>query len=635
MERLINLPRPISFSTVTITCWKRRCAMAVIALTLALISLAADGALHIQTVKQPIFVTVNVGPVESVISQSSARREALLDQFAGKVIAAAGSNPDRVIALKPGDFALSFNRLPDDTQAKLAKSLRQSAPSSYEATIATILQQVLARVRNESPNIGLSVHGLPLETRDGAATNTSYAALIEQLDAIVSARTIIVGGGAETEPTAVRRSLANALRMAGSRPVYYLCNGQWHCLTFDNTPGAMDVYPPANFESSAKTGGTASPGDSVASAAGALGEGDSTSSPNGSGGSAAEASSGGGGGGGGGAEDGSSGGGGGGGGGGTTGGGGSDSGGAGPLGPPNAGGSVTRLWIMQKTSSAVKGIYSSYAAKDCYSIYQGEIDPDNDGLFEHPDLLEQGLIREVPPDYTGPVSLDWEGVGMDNLGPEVNQDTFNQQLVEFIKVLQKARQVRPNAKFGFYGLPHAMPTGDISYWEQWTARLQPLFDQSDCILPSIYRVYQDNQPYWSAEINKQWVQRKVKLALEVSNGKPVYPVIWHRFHEANENLAYQLIPAGEFKIHTAAAFGVEHNGRKADGVLWWGADQYFYWVAVNYPDGTSVEFPDGDVLAQVFANEMAPGETPAQYFNRIHKRIIRRLSDVLTNAYPQ
>ena len=98
-----------------------------------------------------------------------------------------------------------------------------------------------------------------------------------------------------------------------------------------------------------------------------------------------------------------------------------------------------------------------------------------------------------------------------------------------------------------------------------------------------------------------------RLAMELSEGKPVYPYIWHRYPDFNPVQGYRLIPAAELKAQVAAVFETNLDGRRADGVMWWGADQYFYW--------------------------MATGETAAQYFTRIHKRTIKLFAEVL-NALP-
>lgn len=648
MNHLMNLARSFWACTHRLTNWlsRWRCAAAMAIITL----IAADAlaALHITTVKAPVFVTVNVGPIPGLLRQSSARREALLQDLAQKIIGVAGSNPDRIVALKPGDFAFSYARLPDDTQTSLSKTLGGAAGSTYETTIAAILQQVIARVKTHNPNVGVSVYGLPQETRDAAATNISYAALIEGLDALVSSRSIILGGGGETEPAAVRRSLSNALRLAGSRPVYYSCNGQWRRMTFDNSPGAVDVYPPLELQKSSSnqgagqvTGGREiglpAGGESSGQGSGATGEGSSaTSGGSGSGG-------GNGGGGGGSADDGGGDDGGSGGGGGAGGGGGGGSTGDGPSGGGNGGGSAPpygdppitntpALLVAQKTSASVHTIYAQYAAKDMPVLYDSDIDPQQTGFFTHTELLQAGLDREVPMDYTGPVCLDWEGVAIANLNYGVSEQTLNTQIAEYLKVINKARELRPNAKFGFYGMPRTSLYIESPEWYAHAQKLTPIFNASDVLFPSVYRFYQANHPNYTAEENLEYVRRSVKFALEIAQNKPVYPFMWHRYHDSNTELGYRLIPVAEFKSHVAAIFQSQHNGKRAAGVVWWGADQYFYWIATNYPNGGPPEYAHGPWLAQVFADEIAPGETAAMYFNRIHRRTIKAIGAVLSNV---
>ena len=163
--------------------------------------------------------------------------------------------------------------------------------------------------------------------------------------------------------------------------------------------------------------------------------------------------------------------------------------------------------------------------------------------------------------------------------------------------------------------------------------MKPIYDASQALFPSVYRVYPDNQPFFGPTENREYVKRGVRLAMELSEGKPVYPYIWHRYPDFNPVQGYRLIPAAELKAQVAAVFETNLDGRRADGVMWWGADQYFYWMATHYPHGGPPEFAHGPWLAQVFEDEMAPGETAAQYFTRIHKRTIKLFAEVL-NALP-
>jgi hypothetical protein len=96
-------------------------------------------------------------------------------------------------------------------------------------------------------------------------------------------------------------------------------------------------------------------------------------------------------------------------------------------------------------------------------------------------------------------------------------------------------------------------------------------------------------------------------------------------------LKYQLIPEAQFKAQVTSILAAEFNGVHADGIVWWGADHYFYWMAQNHPAGES-PYQDAPLLAQVFAAEFAVGETAAQHFTRIHKKALRRISDMIQTA---
>src|SRR4051812_33187005 len=134
-----------------------------------------------------------------------------------------------------------------------------------------------------------------------------------------------------------------------------------------------------------------------------------------------------------------------------------------------------------------------------------------------------------------------------NLIAAIGTPQHDNEIPEFVRAIQYAKTIRPNAKFGFYSLPITQLYDRNQAWRDHEASLAPIYQASDCLFPSVYKFYPDNQPLFGATEDHAYVRESVKLALQLANGKPVYPYVWPRYHNSNQQLGYKLIPEAEFK----------------------------------------------------------------------------------------
>jgi hypothetical protein len=125
---------------------------------------------------------------------------------------------------------------------------------------------------------------------------------------------------------------------------------------------------------------------------------------------------------------------------------------------------------------------------------------------------------------------------------------------EYAAALYVKRQ-RPAAKVGFYALPHT------EYWkqdEQWTSAmraLQPIIDACDVVFPSIYDFYGKDP-----QRDRERFSAVIRLALELSRGKPVYMYAQHRYHNSTMRQAIR-------GLTSTSASCVEVNGHAPAGVV--------------------------------------------------------------------
>ncbi len=188
------------------------------------------------------------------------------------------------------------------------------------------------------------------------------------------------------------------------------------------------------------------------------------------------------------------------------------------------------------------------------------------------------VINSMFPSKTqkGICTLDWEGKALAILEKSDSDSAeFKTMVSEYIKAIRIAKRLRPNMKWGYYGLPFKNYWNRDDNWRNRTLELLPLFKEADMIFPSIYDFYDDSVG-WADD--PAYVNDNVVLALEVGTrlNKPVFPFVWHRYHNSNKKKGYELIPEEEFKTHLDAALKANFQNKYIKGIVWWGADRWFY-----------------------------------------------------------
>ncbi|NNF44841.1 MAG: hypothetical protein HKN62_17690, partial [Phycisphaerales bacterium] len=212
-----------------------------------------------------------------------------------------------------------------------------------------------------------------------------------------------------------------------------------------------------------------------------------------------------------------------------------------------------------------------------------------------PSVLEAYVDAVISHDFTGYVMLDWESNQMlTSLNRTPGSEAYEWAVSSLLEAYHYAKSLRPNAQWGFYGVPHMnwdfqKPDGGFWRWhevtlEQRQARMdiatqaRELLDTIDYWAPSIYDMWHDeDSPPIDAIGQQTYADNAIAHCVDEANGeKPVFALTWHRvlsswWHQAQgftENNANKLFSAEEWvrdQVAPAAAAG-------ANGVVWWGHD---------------------------------------------------------------
>lgn len=190
---------------------------------------------------------------------------------------------------------------------------------------------------------------------------------------------------------------------------------------------------------------------------------------------------------------------------------------------------------------------------------------------------DQGL-RQIVTKYfpnksaVGYAVLDWEGDGMQALIRQNSKLDF--YIDQYNQALEFAKKLRPNVKWGYYGVPYKFYESSVATYSNKIERLGPLLKKVDFLAPSLYIL--DNQPMSLFERQKIDATLSVSLKLGARFGKPVYPFIWHRIHPSNKMKGIALVDSSVFDSYINYFSNFKYKDVGISGVFWWHSENYSF-----------------------------------------------------------
>lgn len=214
------------------------------------------------------------------------------------------------------------------------------------------------------------------------------------------------------------------------------------------------------------------------------------------------------------------------------------------------------------------------------------IDPTNQQIIDTA-LLIQSIKTLYPLNKKFDIGiLDWEGEAFKHLQEcEATDTCFIQALAQFKQILQIAKRIRPNIKWGIYFLPFTY------YWNRDSllnrdSKIESLLSACDVLMPSLYDFYPDGTKFTD---NESYFKQNLRRILAVGHRlkKPVYVFVWHRWHDSNPEKGLELIPIPEFKKHMRWVTNARYQSTKVKGLIWFSSDLYFYQIKPSVLKGNN------------------------------------------------
>jgi len=237
-----------------------------------------------------------------------------------------------------------------------------------------------------------------------------------------------------------------------------------------------------------------------------------------------------------------------------------------------------------KVFTSLSGVSSSFRqelnrkkVKRAILINGGQIDiADNYEIQKT--KIQNYLDKAVPNTKTEAlIIIDIEGDKMKNLAADRNSDNFKKALDYYLEVFKFTKKCRPNATIGIYGLPWRDYWNRDAKWRKKNESLLPIIKEVDALFPSVYDFYEDGVDV-SKKSDSLYIKDNIEESLRIADiyDKPVYPLVWHRYHHSNKKKGLKFIDKTEFFNQIKTIANTNYEGKRITGIIWWSSERYFY-----------------------------------------------------------
>lgn len=263
-------------------------------------------------------------------------------------------------------------------------------------------------------------------------------------------------------------------------------------------------------------------------------------------------------------------------------------------------GNAQNIYIASSPSKGIKEFINVNNLLTVDFVYQNTFVTDN--KYDEAKLIR--TITKMYPDKNikAMAVLDWEGITFNNLTKD--KGASDASLVQFESAIKKAKELRPNVKWSFYGLPTRNFWSPDQNWKNKNLSILKLMKHFDFIAPSIYIFYPLSDV--KKDLQNKYIDSNIQLAKEIGKrvGKPVYPIVNHRFHTSNKKLANQLVDPELFSYYISR---ISHNN--VDTIIWWHSEEYNYNISksnsvfnADYSSKVSKDKSQQEMLYQYYKN---------------------------------
>ncbi len=219
----------------------------IVLILLAAPKLSFGAGTEVKWAKEPVFVDVALPSLSSWISNEESIAAEAQKIVTMRLNDVAAKHPGQLITLRVQGLKLNYSDLSSEDQQYVTGLVgeAESVDSFYQEKVSDFFAEALAQVK-EAP---VSFAGLPLESNrtiestTAQKTNKHFSALINELDAFITTKTLIYSDGETTINSAViSSSLPQSITLAQGRPIVFPTNHGWQ-MAFDSPTEPFQAIP--------------------------------------------------------------------------------------------------------------------------------------------------------------------------------------------------------------------------------------------------------------------------------------------------------------------------------------------------------------------------------------------------------
>ena len=248
---------------------------------------------------------------------------------------------------------------------------------------------------------------------------------------------------------------------------------------------------------------------------------------------------------------------------------------------------VDPFYVFSGTTSQALRREIREAGGEVLILYGIHFDPGLTGTVDV-DRLRLSARANLAEDFRGLVCLDMEGPYTRGLAAKIGSDEWNQTIEQMVLAADIVKEERPGALISYWGVPLSVwcwgwEDGGRKRWlecrpktrqrviDRWLAA-KPLIERIDWFTPCAYDYYPVAHAPDGDAMCLDWLPFQAMVCKAM---KPQAPILWSvspRCHNAlHADWDLSLLPPEEIYLDQIQP-GLLHG----DGVIWWGADEYYY-----------------------------------------------------------
>ncbi|WP_345992299.1 hypothetical protein AAEU33_09555 [Chryseobacterium sp. Chry.R1] len=263
-----------------------------------------------------------------------------------------------------------------------------------------------------------------------------------------------------------------------------------------------------------------------------------------------------------------------------------------------------KIYMANSSSKGITAFINENNLPTVDFVYQNTFVTNN--KYDEAKLIKTITKMYPDKDQRGMAVLDWEGVMYDNLIK--GSDVSNASRVQFEQAIKKAKDLRPNVKWSFYGLPTRNFWSPDQNWKSKNLDLSSLISNFDFIAPSVYIFYPLTEV--KADVQNKYIDSNIQLAKQIGQkiGKPVYPIVNQRYHPSSKAYSNQLVPKDLFSYYISRI-----ASNQIDTIIWWQSEEYNYNISK-----TSAAFKAD------YSRKMSKDQSQQQMLDSYYKDVIKK-----------